>query len=88
MKNAAKVLFLLAIILFIAGEIFGFKVSVMEKKIKGFSEEYFSLQNNNRILKVQYQQVMDLSRIEFKAKTKLKMLYPDSYIIIEVNNGK
>jgi cell division protein FtsL len=86
-----KRIYLLAaflLLLFVIGEIFGFKTRILEKRIDLYTDNYAAVRTENRNLSVQYYNALNLSKIDEIARTKLKMIIPNSYVIIELDNAK
>ncbi len=88
MKKRMYLLASFLLLLFVMGEIFGFKTRLLEKRIDLYTNNYTAVRTENRNLSIQYYNALDLSKIDEIAHTKLKMLTPNSYIIVEIDNAK
>jgi len=78
---------LIILLLFLLGVLY-LKTNLMERRIGALNDELNTLEYENRTLKVQYYENLNLSEIDSIARKKLKMVSPGSFIIVEVENGR
>ncbi len=74
-------------LLFLLGVLY-LKTNLMERRISALNNELNTLEYENRTLKVQYYENLNLYEIDSIARKKLKMVSPGSFIIIGVENGR
>ena len=82
------IIYMLVIVLFFTLGVLYLKTNLMERRISALSDKLDALEHENRALKVQYYENLNLSEIDSVARKKLKMVSPGSFIIIEVGNGR
>lgn len=74
------------IILFITLGMLYLKNTSIEKSISKLNSQLDELNYENRSLKIQYYEGANLSEIDELARTKLHMMPPTSFIIVEIQN--
>ena len=82
------IIYVLIIALFFSLGVLYLQTNLMERRISALSNKLDVLEHENRALKVQYYENLNLSEIDSVARKKLKMVSPGSFIIIEVENGR
>ncbi len=82
------VVYALIIVLFFSLGVLYLKTNLMERRISALNEKLNVLEYENRTLKVQYYENLNLSELDFVARKKLKMVSPGSFMIVEVDNGR
>ncbi len=78
----------LIIVLFFSLGVLYLKTNLMERRISALNEKLNMLEYENRTLKVQYYENLNLSEVDSVARKKLKMVSPGSFMIVEVDNGR
>ena len=78
---------LIFVLLFLLGVLY-LKTNQMERRISALNDKLNTLEYENRTLKVQYYENLNLSEIDSIARTKLKMVSPSSFMIVEVEDGR
>jgi len=78
---------LIFMLLFLLGVLY-LKTNQMERRISVLNDKLDTLEYENRTLEAQYYENLNLSEIDFIARTKLKMVSPSSFIIVEVKDGR
>ncbi len=78
----------LIIVLFFSLGVLYLKTNLMERRISVLNEKLNMLEYENRTLKVQYYENLNLSEVDSVARKKLKMVSPGSFMIVEVDNGR
>ncbi len=82
------IVYVIVIALFFSLGVLYLKTNLMERRISALSDKLDILEHENRALKVQYYENLNLSEIDPIARKKLKMVSPGSFIIIGVENGR